>query len=174
MRVGDRISILNWTFVLTAFLIVGYAFSTILDSQTGNREVNITLTTPLETQVIEQGTRPSISQTASDLSTQDARTSLGNIESRTAPLPVPLMPVQASQEGPGTTDVSVQEEIAPPVTQTRQQPVSRNTARSRTPTRTTRSRTPTSIDVNPPVVRSFGQIKQLNPSTIPLGLGEDF
>jgi len=192
MRQGDRISILNWAFVLLAFVIVGYAFSSTLDSQTGNRELDITLNTPpIGTEVIEQGTRPSISQTASDLSTQDTSASVGYIE-KTAPLPVQLMPVQTSQEGPGTTDVFVsrgvtsttaQEEIDAPVTPTRQPAISRNSARSRTPARTARSstpartarsRTPTRRDVNPPVARSFGQIRQLNPSTIPPGLGEDF
>jgi len=196
MRQGDRITILNWAFVLTAFLIAGYAFSTVFDSQTANREISIPLTTPLGAEVIEQGTRPSISQTTSDLSSQDARTSLRNIEKRT-----PLPPVQASQEPPGTTDVSAsrrvtgttaQGKIDAPVPQSRQQPISRNTAgfstpartarsstpartaRSSTPARTARSRTPARVDVNPPVARSFGQIRQLNPSTIPPGLGEDF
>ena len=174
MRTLARINTLNWLLVLLGFITVGYALNAVLTSQSspGKEWVPISRSVPIEHQGVsgpESEQFPSLpSPEALDLSAQVHEASLEKVlrapevDSRSGVVAgAKRVPTGRAPQGQSSL------ERAPNVPQA--------DSRSNFVASTGRAgRAPQSTYQRPDAVLSIPQSKQLNPSTIPLGLGDEF
>ena len=145
MRMPDRITGVNWILVSLGFLTVGYALSTILNSQAAYTQGFEATRSLIEKQVARQPKfgQPLLPQVGRDNLNQAAHSSASIEKTPQADSATPGE-TKLIRPGPGSGTVNYSDRL-------RAEPNYRDNA-----------------------VPLFQAPTQLNPSTIPLGLGEDF